>query len=195
VNTKAAQSNEAPPPLVDEPETVAIANEPRTAFVTGVFLRCQQSLLRYLRSLLSRREDAEDVAQETYLKVVAAGALEQSEMRVRAFVFKVATNLAYDRFRQRRSRGQQNDTELVALADEAPPAERIVALEQGISIVERTLLGLPARCRQVFLLRVSHELGYEAIAERLGLSKRTVEREMQQALEACEQNLKNGELR
>jgi RNA polymerase sigma-70 factor (ECF subfamily) len=81
------------------------------------------------------------------------------------------------------------------LADEAPPAEHIVALEQGISIVERTLLGLPARCRQVFLLRVSHELGYEAIAERLGLSKRTVEREMQQALEACEQNLKNGELR
>jgi DNA-directed RNA polymerase specialized sigma24 family protein len=63
-------------------------------------------------------------------------------------------------------------------------------LEQGVSIVERTLLGLPARCRQVFLLRVSHEMSYEAIAERLGLSKRTVEREMQQALEACEQNLK-----
>ena len=195
MNTKAARSNEATPPLVDERESVAIATDAGTAFVTDVFLRCQQSLLRYLRGLLSRREDAEDVAQETYLKLVGAGALEQSEVRVRAFVFKVATNLAYDRFRQRRSRGQQNDTELVALADEAPPAERIVALEQGISIVERTLLGLPARCRQVFLLRVSHELGYEAIAERLGLSKRTVEREMQQALEACEQNLKNGELR
>ena len=81
------------------------------------------------------------------------------------------------------------------MADEAPAADRIVALEQGVSIVERTLLGLPARCRQVFLLRVSHEMSYEAIAERLGIAKRTVEREMQQALEACEQNLKKGELR
>jgi RNA polymerase sigma factor (sigma-70 family) len=185
--------NEATPPAADETETVA--GEPRAAFVTDVFLRCQQSLLRYLRDLLSRREDAEDVAQETYVRLVGAQDLEHSEVRVRAFLFKVATNLAYDRFRQRRTRGRQDDAEIDALADEAPPADRIVALEQGVSIVERSLLGLPARCRQVFLLRVAHEMSYEAIAERLGLSKRTVEREMQQALEVCEQNLEKGELR
>ena len=73
-------------------------------------------------------------------------------------------------------------------------AERIVALEQGVAMVERTLLALPARCRQVFLLRVSHELSYEAIAEQLGISKRTVEREMQQALDACQRSLQGGEL-
>ena len=56
---------------------------------------------------LSRREDAEDVAQETYLRLVRAAPLERSEVRVRAFMFKVATNLAYDRFRQRRSRGRK----------------------------------------------------------------------------------------
>ena len=179
--------------MADEPESAAV-EDPRAAFVTGVFLRFQHSLLRYLRDLLSRREDAEDVAQETYLKLVQAGALEHSEVRVRAFMFKVATNLAYDRFRQRRSRGRQDDSELGALPDDAPAADGVVALEQGLSIVERTLLGLPARCRQVFLLRVAHEWSYEAIAERLEVSKRTVEREMQQALEACERNLKKGEL-
>ncbi|HUQ52535.1 MAG TPA: RNA polymerase sigma factor [Gammaproteobacteria bacterium] len=179
--------------MADEPESAAV-EDPRAAFVTGVFLRFQHSLLRYLRDLLSRREDAEDVAQETYLKLVHAGGLEHSEVRVRAFMFKVATNLAYDRFRQRRSRGRQDDSELVALPDDAPAADRVVALEQGLSIVERTLLGLPARCRQVFLLRVAHEWSYEAIAERLEVSKRTVEREMQTALEACERNHKKGEL-
>ena len=70
----------------------------------------------------------------------------------------------------------------------------IVALEQGVAIVERTLLELPARCRQVFLLRVSHEWSYEAIAEHLGVSKRTVEREMQAALDACQRSLRGGEL-
>jgi RNA polymerase sigma-70 factor (ECF subfamily) len=179
--------------MADERETAAVGSAP-PAFVTGVFLRFQHSLLRYLRDLLARREDAEDVAQETYLKLVNADGLEHSEVRVRAFMFRVATNLAYDRFRQRRTRGRHEDTELVALADDAPSADRVVALEQAASIVERTLLGLPVRCRQVFLLRVSHEWSYEAIAERLQVSKRTVEREMQQALEACERNLEGGEL-
>jgi RNA polymerase sigma-70 factor (ECF subfamily) len=180
--------------MADERDTAAMASDPAAAFASGVFLRFQYSLLRYLRDLLSRREDAEDVAQETYLRLVRAEGLEQSEERVRAFMFKVATNLAYDRFRQTRSRGRQDDAELQSLPDDALPADRLIALEQGVTIVERTLLGLPARCRQVFLLRVSHEWSYEAIAEQLGIGKRTVEREMQQALEACAQNLKKGEL-
>jgi RNA polymerase sigma-70 factor (ECF subfamily) len=180
--------------MADEPNTVAVG-ESQSAFVTGVFLRFQHALLRYLRDLLARREDAEDVAQETYLRLVRAGGLEQSEMRVRAFMFKVATNLAYDRFRQRRVRGPAGDAELTAVPDESPPVDRVVALEQAVAIVERTLLGLPARCREVFLLRVSHEWGYEKIAGHLGVSKRTVEREMQQALQACELNLKQGDLR
>jgi RNA polymerase sigma factor (sigma-70 family) len=181
--------------MADERETVAVTAERGARFATGVFLRFQHSLLRYLRDLLVRREDAEDVAQETYLRLVRAEGLEESELRVRAFMFKVATNLAYDRFRQRRSHGRLDDAELVALPDEAPPAERVVALQQAVSIVERTLLRLPARCRQVFLLRVSHEWSYEAIAEHLGVGKRTVEREMRQALQACAHDLEKGYLR
>jgi DNA-directed RNA polymerase specialized sigma24 family protein len=79
----------------------------------------QRSLLRYL---LARREDAEDVAQETYVKLLGAAGLEQSEARVRAFMFKVATNLAYDRFRRRRVRGQQDDAELVCRTSGATSA-------------------------------------------------------------------------
>ena len=180
--------------MADERETAAAVEDPQVAFVTGVFVRFQRSLLRYLRDLLVRREDAEDVAQETYLRLVRAAALEHSEGRVRAFMFKAATNLAYDRFRQRRSRGQHDDGELAVLPDETPAAEHIVALEQAVAIVERTLLALPPRCRQVFLLRTSHEQSYEAIAQRLGVSKRTVEREMQAALDACQRELRGGEL-
>ena len=180
--------------MVEQPKMPPAPQNPQSELITRVFVRFQRSLLRYLRDLLSRREDAEDVAQETYVRLVGAGPLEPSEVRVRAFMFKVATNLAYDRFRQRRSRGQQDDAELAALPDDTPPAERIVAIEQSLGIVERTLLGLPMRCRQVFLLRVSAELSYEAIAERFGVSKRTVEREMQTALDACQRNLKEGEL-
>jgi RNA polymerase sigma-70 factor (ECF subfamily) len=180
--------------MADEPQAAAVG-DPHVAFVTSVFVRFQRSLLRYLRNLLARREDAEDVAQETYLRLLrATAALDRSEVRVRAFMFKAATTLAYDRFGQRRSRGQHDDGELPALHDDTPAAERVVALEQAVEIVERTLLGLPPRCRQVFLLRASHECSYEEIADRLGVSKRTVEREMKMALDACQRELRGGEL-
>jgi len=175
--------------MADERETAAAVEDPHVAFVTQVFVRFQRSLQRYLRDLLVRREDAEDVAQETYLRLVRSAGIERSEMRIRALMFRAATNLAYDRFRQRQSRGRHDDGELSELPDEKPTAERVVALEQALRVVERTLLGLPPRCRQVFLLRASHECSYEEIAERLGVSKRTVEREMQAALEACQRAL------
>ena len=177
--------------MAEEREAAA---DPRTELVTRVFMRFQLPLLRYLRELLARREDAEDVAQETYVRLVRAGTAPQSEMHIRATMFRAATNLAYDRFRQRRARGRHDDAELVEVPDEAPQAERVVAMEQAVAIVERTLLELPARCRQVFLLRTFHEWSYETIAERLGVSKRTVEREMQTALDACQRELQGGEL-
>lgn len=194
MTSKAVRTSEGQPPRADKCETAAVATDADHGFVTAVFVRFQRPLLRYLRELLRRREDAEDVAQETYLKLVNAGALERSEQRVRAFTFKVATNLAYDRFRQRRARGHHDEAKVVALLDDAPLAERVVAIEQAVAIVERTVLALPQRCRHVFLLRVSHEWSYEAIAAHLRVSKRTVEREMQQALDACQRSLQGGEL-
>ena len=165
----------------------------RTRYVTQVFERFRTPLTRYLKGLLARREDAEDVAQETYVRLLGAGGLERSDVRVRAYMFKVATNLAYDRFRERRVRKHDSDAVLESVPDPAPSIERIVTMEQSVAIVKRTLLELPPRCREVFLLRVTAEQSYEDIAERLGVSKRTVEREMQHALDLCQRRLQEGE--
>jgi RNA polymerase sigma factor (sigma-70 family) len=165
----------------------------RTRYVTQVFERFRAPLTRYLKGLLARREDAEDVAQETYVRLLGAAGLERSDVRVRAYMFKVATNLAYDRFRERRVRKYDSAAVLESVPDNAPSIERIVTMEQSIAIVKRTLLDLPPRCREVFLLRVTVEQSYEDIAGRLGISKRTVEREMQYALDLCQRRLKEGE--
>ena len=156
--------------------------------VARMFERFRLPLLRYLTDLLSRRDEAEDLVQETYLRLMQVESIETG--RVRALIFKVATNLAYDRFRQRRARGPHGDDSLLAhLPAHDPVPERIVAFEQGVAIVKRTLLELKPRCRQVFLLRTTEELSYEEIAARLGISKRTAEREMQHALDVCQRRL------
>jgi len=154
-------------------------------------VRFRAPLLRYLTDLLARRDEAEDIVQETYMRLMQMEAIDDS--RARALIFKIATNLAYDRFRQRKARGpHRDDDELAALPSPVAAPERIVALEQGVEIVKRVLLELKPRCRQVFLLRTSEELGYDDIAARLGISKRSVEREMQHALDVLQRRLDVG---
>ena len=173
--------------MTDESESTDDGGR-RHELVVRTFERFRSPLLRYLTDLLSRRDEAEDLVQETYLRLMQVENIEAGS--VRALIFKVATNLAYDRFRQRRARGPHGDDSLLAdLPAHDPVPERIVALEQGVAIVKRTLLELKPRCRQVFLLRTTAELSYEEIAARLGVSKRTVEREMQHALDVCQRRL------
>jgi RNA polymerase sigma factor (sigma-70 family) len=173
--------------MTDQPESMNAAGR-QHELVARTFERFRTPLLRYLTDLLSRRDEAEDLVQETYLRLMQIENIEVG--RARALIFKVATNLAYDRFRQRRARGPHGDDEQLAeLPGNQPAPDRIVALAQGIEIVKRTLLDLKPRCRQVFLLRTSAELDYDEIAKRLGISRRTAEREMQHALEVCQRRL------
>jgi RNA polymerase sigma factor (sigma-70 family) len=176
-------------PMAEKNEPVRDATTDRAAFVARLFEPLRPLLLRHLTDLLGRRDEAEDVVQETYLRLLRAHDLDPAGARVRAFVFKVATNLAYDRFRQRRVRVVHDDAALERLVSEGRPLEGVVAVEQALAIVKRTLLELKPRCREVFLLRTVEELAYEDIAVRLGVSKRTVEREMQHALEACQKRV------
>jgi RNA polymerase sigma-70 factor (ECF subfamily) len=161
---------------------------PQTNQCAELFARFRAPLLRYLTDLLSRRDEAEDIVQETYMRLMQVEAIDDG--RAHALIFKIATNLAYDRFRRRKARGpHRDDEELATLPSPAPAPDRIVALEQGVEIVKRTLLELKPRCRQVFLLRTSEELEYDDIAARLGVSRRTVEREMQHALDVIQHRL------
>jgi RNA polymerase sigma-70 factor (ECF subfamily) len=174
--------------MTDQPESTADRAQPQRDIVARTFERFRVPLLRYLTDLLSRRDEAEDLVQETYLRLMQVETIETG--RVRALIFKVATNLAYDRFRQRRARGPHSDDALLAdVPAPNPTPERVVAFEQGVEVVKRALLELKPRCRHVFLLRTTAELGYEEIAQRLGISKRTAEREMQHALEVCQRRL------
>jgi RNA polymerase sigma-70 factor (ECF subfamily) len=177
------------------PESARVELDVETAldqprFVAGLFERYRYPLMRYLSGLLGNRADAEDIVQETYTRLLKVADLDRAGSRARAYLFKIATNLAHDRFRSRSVQSTEDGLDEAQLIDGNGTPESIVSFAQGLEIVKRTLLELKPRCRSVFLLRASEQLSYEAIAERLGVSKRTVEREMQHALDICQRRLK-----
>ena len=159
-------------------------------FVRHLFERHRAALLRHVAALLRSNTEAEDIVQETCARLLASDALEHDESRARSYMFRIATNLAYDRHRRRREQGIENPGQAPEPTVEGPDA--MLDLDQAVEAITRTLLALKPRCRQVFLLRTAEGLSYEAIAERLGISKRTVEREMKRGLDACQRRLKRS---
>lgn len=175
-------------PLTPKPGHEA-CNE-RAAYVGELFERFRGPLRIYLSGLLAGHPDAEDVLQESYARLLDAADLDRSPARARAYLFRIATNLALDRFRRRRTRGTEEPIETAGLASAEPTPDEIVSLDQGLTIIRQTLTEIDPRCRQVFLLRAREELSYEDIAQRLRVSKSTVERAMRQTLEICQRRLR-----
>ena len=156
-------------------------------FVRELFECEQATLFKYLLGLLRHRADAEDTLQETYVRLLETDTLARdSYARARSYAFKIATNLAYDRFRKRRPSSPADATEPEATGDSAL---QFLSFEQSLAALKEALMTLKPRCRRVFLLRVAEGLSYEAIASALGVSKRTVEREMKHALDTCRAKL------
>lgn len=159
-------------------------------FVAALFEKHGKALLGYLEGLLGSRPEAEDVLQEAYLRLLEAPQLERNVVRARSYAFRVATNLAYERFRRNKMHALGPEEPAAREAEETSSPESMLSMEQCLDAIAETLTRLKPRSRRVMLLRVHKGLSYEAIAELLGISKRTVEREMSHAVAACQKKLK-----
>ena len=145
------------------------------------------ALLKYVRRMLVSAEDAEDVVQESCIRLLRVRDLWRSEREARAVLFKIATNLARDEMRRRKTRrhGQHQPYETVELVAEQEQVEQTLDLDIARDIISQTLRRLPSRYREVFSLHVEGHLSYRAIARQLGVSTKTVERDMSGVHELC----------
>jgi RNA polymerase sigma-70 factor (ECF subfamily) len=163
----------------------------RAELVTTLFVRHRRSLLWYLTRLIPNRDDAEEIAQEAFVRLLAAPQLEADASRARNYLFATATNLARDNFRRRTARAEHAHVPLDDLQLEAndPEPERVVDAERGRRIVDAALRDLQPRPRQAFLLYVQEEMTYERIALALGVSKKTIERDIALTIALCRSRL------
>ena len=120
------------------------------------------ALLRYLRRLTGSATDAEEIVQDTFLKLHVQLADGVEFANVRAWLFRVATHAARDLERERRVRARE--------AAHKPPANLVdfEARLQRQQLTRRTLKRLPRRMRQVLLLW-SEGFTYREIADVTGI--------------------------
>ena len=130
----------------------------------------QHRLLRYLLFLTGKREVAEDLFQETWMRVLLRGAQFNGKSRFDTWLFTIARNLVIDLSRKRTmssldemSEGREDDRPFEIAMTGPSPFEQFQSREDSAEVSE-VLLKLEPNYREVLVLRFYEELSLEEIA-------------------------------
>lgn len=159
-----------------------------TTSLNAIYLSRKALLIGTVFRVVRDAQTAEDIAQESYLRVARA-IRENPVNQIQAFLFQTARNLALDHVRRQTARRTVETALDEAEADRvpslAPSAEQALMDREKLEALERALGRLPARARRVFALSRVEGWSYPRIAEALGISPNTVYNDMKLAMGAC----------
>jgi RNA polymerase sigma-70 factor (ECF subfamily) len=180
---------------------VTASREPLTPvearFARELFERHQFQLYRYLKGLLHSQDEAKEILQETYLRLLRQPSFEHIRENARAYLYKTATNLARDFFRQRAARGMDAVRDAFCASGLDSPRweswpEFALEGEQVGLLVVKALEHLEVPVRTALLLHRFRDFTHQQIAIWLGVSERTVERYIKEGLSRIADQLEVG---
>ncbi len=157
--------------------------------LNDIYVAQRRSLVWSVMRIVGSRQIAEDLAQESYLKVAKALGERHIE-HIQAFLYQTARNLALDHKRSEQSKARvelhmPNDRAVREIpAQSASPEAEIIDRER-FRTLEKALASLPERARKVMILSRLEGWSYPRIAAHLGVSQNTVYNDMKLAMAHC----------
>ena len=141
---------------------------------------------------------AEDLTQETFLRVVKHASSYERQARFTTWLYTLARNLCVDSLRRYKHRkaqsldqpvGEEGATLLERTADDGPMVDRRVIGHELQARLQQAVAGLPEDQREVFLMREVADLQFKEIAAIVGIPENTVKSRMRYALEKLREAL------
>lgn len=191
--SREAPGGAAPPPLVVESGAPPAADEATDGMLLArlgagdqtaldaLLERYWAPLFRYGWRITGSRDTAADLAQGAFCRLWERRASWRRSGSVRGLLFRIVRNDRVSRRRRRRARerAHQGFIELYVERDDRPSAAERAELRAALDdAVDR----LPARRREVFLLRLVDGLSYAEIADAMGIRRQTVANQLSRAL-------------
>ena len=159
-------------------------DEARVALVRKLFEDHNHTLVSFLAARLNSRAEARDVAQEAYVRMLQLEGIGAVGF-LRAYLFRIASNIAVDRMRRRVVREAGPPQALFEELLSRPEPERLVLAEQELDVIKAAIAELPEKCRRAFALYMFGERTIAQIAESMGLTERMIRNYVAQALAHC----------
>jgi len=153
--------------------------------IYDAFVRDESALKRYLRRFVSRPEDIDDMAQETFLRAYRATEAREIDYP-KAYLFRVAKTVA---IRSLNKKSEQVTDYMEEAAMEEPAGhgslEETVEAEEKVDVYCRAIAELPPQCRRVFLMRKYQAMSHKDIAAQLNISVGAVEKQITLGVKRC----------
>ena len=163
----------------DESILVDAARKGDISAFESLVKRYDRNVFRIAQHITQNREDAEDVVQDAFLKAYQNLGQFQGQSKFYTWLVRIAVNEALMRLRRRRPERMvsldedvktEEDSMPREIADWSPNPEQQYTQGELKDILSRTIQGLPASFRTVFVLRDVEGLSTEETADALGLS-------------------------
>jgi RNA polymerase sigma-70 factor (ECF subfamily) len=155
--------------------------------------RWERPVYAFLERMLGSREDAQDLGQETFVRVWTEARRYEPSGKFKSWLFKIAGNLARSRLRRRRILSWVPFS--TGVHDQSPSENGVdsgIEREERRRDVRRALAKLPERQRQAIVLRNYQELSYREIAEVMDVTLPAVESLLQRGMAALRVELRGG---
>lgn len=184
-----AEQNATPwPPSVNCPMLELTATD-----IADLMHKHRRELLGFLSQRISCTEAAQDIFQETFIRYAGYGGKDRVE-NPRAFIFRIAANLATDYLR---SHSRHSGRDIETSADDeteggeqsALSVERTVMSQQQLEQLIAALDELSPKCREVFVLLKLKHCSYAEVEQRLSISQTMIFKYLTQALRHCRQRI------
>lgn len=177
-----------PPPLstLTDPQVIEEARRGSEAAYRELLSRYERPVFSLIFRMVRDREAAEDLAQETFIKILNNLDRYSPEFKFSSWLFKIANNLTIDHLRRRRvdtisiegspdaaTAESAKATSIAVVSGDESPLEELESRELGTSI-ERAIGKLRPEYRACIMLRHVEDKSYEEIAEIVKLPLGTV---------------------
>lgn len=173
----------------------------RKAYRT-LLVRYQDIVFNYCKRMIRDPGQAEDIAQEAFVRTLTRLDRYDERYTFSAWIFKIATNLCIDHLRKSKRIAYSLDQDIESrdgsfrreMASKEPdPTARVQAGEQ-MQLLNEAIAELPEHYRSILLLRHQEEMSYEEIAQTLDLPIGTVKIRIHRAREQIKRRLDPDEI-
>lgn len=157
--------------------------------------RYQRPIAAYVYRMVGDYDAALDLTQEVFIKVYNSLSRYRSEYKFSTWIYKIAHNAAIDHLRRHAAReltlasGDTAERSEVVLESRRMTPEQESERNERCSEIETVVQLLPHAYRELIVLRHSHDLSYDEIAEVTGLPLGTVKNRLFRAREAMREQL------